>query len=150
MLISIFLMLTQATATPVAPATLQPDPVINVCPSEPAAIPPFSESCAAKEQAARVSAILGVPARPLRPERYKIINDGKVIADERGDIIATASPCLLPQAEPQDEALASSVEPAKASSAVEPCQTHKFAMQFSTPASNPAMLAAEPKVAPKP
>jgi hypothetical protein len=56
MLISIFLMQAAATAAPVAKA--EPEPVIVQCPTEPAIVPPFGESCAAKQQAVRISNVV--------------------------------------------------------------------------------------------
>ena len=151
MLISIVLMVAQTAATPVDPADSQIEPVINVCPTEPSVIPPFGESCAAREQAERAAAILGAVAKPpTRAERYKIINDGKVIANDRGEIVATASPCLLPTVAPQDPALVANAEPATATSAIERCKTHKFAVQFSTSTATDALVKSDPKVAPKP
>lgn len=56
MLISIFLMQAAATAAPVA--RVEPEPVISRCPTEPTIIPPFGESCAAKQQAVRISNVV--------------------------------------------------------------------------------------------
>lgn len=144
MMIPIILMLAQPTAAPVVQEPPE-QPVIIVCPVETTTIPPFGDSCDAKEQAKRVSEIMRdkTHSKTLEITRYRIIGDGRTIAKEDGEIVGTASPCLLPQQEEPEEFLAGKTEPPAntkpsrkrdASSQVnERCKTEKFAMRFVSP-----------------
>lgn len=69
MLIFTFLLQAVTATAPVETvATAAPDLVVIHCPSEPTLIPPFGQSCAAKQQAARVSDVIrATDAKPVEP-----------------------------------------------------------------------------------
>ena len=120
-------------------------PDIVVCPTEPTAIPPFGESCAAKAQAKRISDILGMPVQKatLSGQRYRISRDGRTIVEEGGNVVAVAGPCLLPTEENPKELHASFEKPEDGKTAKEApippgssqsitkCKSENFAIQFS-------------------
>ncbi len=146
MIISILMMLAQATAPQAEPVTALPE--IIVCPTEALPVPPFGESCDAKTQALRVADILRDRPKPKTVEitRYRMTGDGRTITNEQGNVVGIANPCLLPTEEKPKDLQASLNEPAPkpdAKSAGQPtgspqsitrCKTETFAMQFVSPA----------------
>ena len=141
----LMMLLGAADAPPTAASPFDEGPDIVVCPTEPTAIPPFSESCAAKAQAKRISDILGMPVQKatLSGQRHRISGDGRTIVEEGGDVVAVAGPCLLPTEENPKELHASFEKPEDGKTAKEApippgssqsitrCKSENFAIQFS-------------------
>lgn len=140
------MMLLGAADTPTTAASPQNEgPEIVVCPTEPTNIPPFGESCAAKAQVKRISEILAmpVPKATLSGQRYRISGDGRTIVEEGGNVVAVASPCLLPTEEKPKELHASFEKPEDnksvkeapippgSSQSITKCKSENFAVQFS-------------------
>ncbi len=69
-MIGLFLM-AQATAVPIEPAPRVNETVIVTCPSAPAAIPPFGDSCAAKAQAQQVDQAVANSDKAAKNESAK-------------------------------------------------------------------------------
>lgn len=146
MIFPVMLMFIQPVSAPVA-RDVSVEPIINVCPTEPTAVPPFGESCDAKKQARRVAEIVGAPSKNQRVEitRYRITGDGRTITNEHGKVVAVANPCLLPTEEkpkelhaslnePEPDADAKDLQQPKGSSqSITRCTTEKFATRFSSP-----------------
>ena len=141
----LMMLLGAADAPPAAAIPFNEGPVIDVCPTEPTAIPPFSDSCDAKVQVKRISEILGMPApkATLSGQHYRITGDGRTIVEEGGNVVAVASPCLLPTDEkpkelhasfekPQDSKTAKEAPiPPGSSQSITKCKSENFAVQFS-------------------
>lgn len=141
----LMMLLGAADASATAASPLDEDPVMVVCPTEPTAIPPFGESCDAKAQAKRISEILGMPASKatLSGQRYRILGDGRTIVQENGNVVAVASPCLLPTDEKpkelhagfevpvDDKPVKETPIPPGSSQSITKCKSENFAVQFS-------------------
>ena len=91
----ILMFLAQATGAPVAtPPKVEAEPVIVSCPAGPTMIPPFGESCAAKQQVARVSEI--ILANDIKPVEAQEA-DGKDAKTETPEPAPTQTPVSQPK-----------------------------------------------------